>query len=232
MSNFDDDLDNFDNANNPRPNNNSNWKNNNNGGNNNWKNKNSFKKKEDKDFVLYKPYVVTGNKDAPASVLDDIKELVTKLEKLGFTTRTGGLEGIDQVAEDTSKNIELYLPWNGFNNKQTKLYWNDKASLQAAKIYQAAKAASPVFESLKPAIQAFLAKNARMVLGTKFDSGCLFLLCWSEDGAETKKDVTARTGNVGHVILIANSIGVPIFNLGKEDSKQRLLNYLSLFEQE
>ncbi len=222
MSDFDDALDKLDNSNRGSDNNN-NWKNNNNG-NSSWKKNNNFKKKEEKDFSLYKPYVVTGNRDTPASVLADIKELVIKLEGLGFITRTGGMDGVDQAAEEASKNLELYLPWKDFNKKETKLYWNDKAALQAAKVY------SPVFDNLKPAIQAFLAKNARMVLGTSFNSNCLFLLCWSEDGAEAKKDVTARTGNIGHVILIANSIGIPIFNLGKEDAKQRLLNYLSLFE--
>ena len=93
---------------------------------------------------------------------------------------------------------------------------------------QAAKTYHPTFDNLKPAVQAFLGKNARMVLGNKLNSNALFLLCWSEDGAELKKDVVARTGNIGHTILIANSIGIPVFNLGKEGTKERIHNYLSM----
>lgn len=202
------------------------YNNNNNG---NWKNKGSYKsfpKKQEppKDFVLYKPYVVAGNKDAPASIIEDIKEFVKKIEGLGYITRTSVMSEVETETESIAKNMELYLPWNGFNEKESKFYFNDDLSKQAAKKY------SPVYDSLKPVIQTFLAKNARMVLGQKLNSNALFLLCWSEDGVEHKKDVTARTGNIGHIILIANSIGIPVFNLGKEGTKERLQNYLSKFE--
>lgn len=231
MSDFDDELNSLDAANPVTDGNNWNKGNNYNNGSGKpaWKKDyNKFTKKDTtpKIFSLYKPYVVTGNKDAPQEILTEIENLIKRIEALGYTTRTGGLDGIDTVAEKASKRLELYLPWKDFGNKESKLYWNDDLSKQAAKQY------SPVYDNLKPAIQAFLAKNARMVLGTKFDSNALFLLCWSEDGAEDKKDVTSRTGNVGHVILIAHSIGVPIFNLGNENTKQRLYNYLSLFEQD
>lgn len=228
MDNFGDDLNSFDQqSNNNNSNNYPNKYNNNNKG--NWKGNNGYKnfpRKDDtpKEFVLYKPYVVTGNKDAPSSVIEDIKQFVIKLEGLGYITRSGGMDGIDSEVETVAKKLELYLPWRDFSNKQSKLYYSDDLAKQAAKKY------SPVYDNLKPAVQSFLAKNARMVLGNKLNSNCLFLICWSEDGAEHKKDVTARTGNVGHVILIANSIGIPIFNLGKEGTKQRLQNYISMLE--
>ncbi len=226
MENFGDDLNNIDQQNSSGRNDYSNKYNNNK---NNWKGSNgyrNFPKKDDtpKEFILYKPYVVTGNKDASSSIIEDIKQFVIKLEDLGYTTRSGGMDGIDSEVESVSKKLELYLPWRDFSNKQSKLYFSGDLAKQAAKKY------SPVYDNLKPAIQSFLAKNARMVLGDKLNSNCLFLICWSEDGAEHKKDVTARTGNVGHVILIANSIGVPVFNLGKEGTKQRLQNYISMLE--
>lgn len=231
MSEFDEELNSMDES---KPNSGgNNWNkgnnfNKDNGGKPAWKKDFSKFKKDDtpKVFSLYKPYVVTGNKEAPPSIVAELESLVKRIEALGYTTRTGGLDGVDSAVEKVSTKLELYLPWKGFAEKESKLYWNDDLAMQAAKKY------SPVFDNLKPVVQAFLAKNARMVLGTKFDSNALFLLCWSDDGAEAKKDVTSRTGNVGHVILIANSIGIPIFNLGNEDTKQRLYNYLSLFEQE
>lgn len=230
MDDFGDELNSFDQKNNNQ-NNRSNYSNNYNnggnrgswkGGNNNYKN---FSRKQEppKDFVLYKPYVVTGNKDTPPSVLEDIRQLVKRLDGLGFIARTDGMDGVDIEVEKTTKNIELYLPWKGFNNKDSKLYYNDTTTMQAAKAYH------PTFDNLKPVVQAILGKNARMVLGNKLNSNALFLLCWSEDGAELKKDVVARTGNVGHIILIANSIGIPVFNLGKEGSKEKINTYLSMF---
>ena len=226
MDDFNDELDTFDQKNNNSQNNRSNYSNNYNGG-NNWKGNSGYKnfpRKQEppKDFVLYKPYVITSNKETPSSILEDIRQLVKKLDGLGYVARTDGMDGVDVEVQKITENIELYLPWKGFNNKESKLYYNDTTTMQAAKTYH------PTFDNLKPAVQAFLGKNARMVLGNKLNSNALFLLCWSEDGAELKKDVVARTGNIGHTILIANSIGIPVFNLGKEGTKERIHNYLSM----
>ena len=76
-----------------------------------YKKKPFFEKKEDlSEGVLYKPFVVTGNKEAPVAVLQTIHRLVQELEHFGYTLRTGGLEGPDDVAEKASKTVELYLP--------------------------------------------------------------------------------------------------------------------------
>lgn len=229
MDNFGDELNQFDQQSNNKNNYPNKFNNNNNNNKGNWKSNNynkGFQRKQEppKDFVLYKPCVITGNKEAPPSVIETIKQLCIKLESLGYTIRSGGMDGIDSEVEKVAKKMELYLPWKAFSGKDSKLYYIDETTLQAAKAY------SPTFDNLKPAIQSFLAKNARMVLGSKLNSNALFLLCWSEDGAELKKDVVAGTGNVGHVIKIANSIGMPVFNLGKEGSKERLENYLSSIE--
>jgi hypothetical protein len=190
-------------------NNNSNWKSN---------------KKPIEEGKLYKPYVGTGNKETPDDVLKRMSVIAKTLEQFDFVLRTGGLEGPDAVFEDSVKNLELYIPWKGFNNKESKNYFNTTQSLDVAKMFHFG------FDKLKPAIQAFLAKNVRMVLGKDLKSPAMFIVCWSEDGVEHVKDRTSSTGNIGHIIAIASSMKIPVFNLGKPDAEKRLKNYLELSE--
>lgn len=84
---------------------------------------------------------------------------------------------------------------------------------------------------MKLPVQAFLAKNVRLLYGDKLKSPALFMLCWSEDGAETLREKTNRTGSIGHAIQIAYSMRIPIFNLGKPDTEERLKRYLDLDNQ-
>ena len=182
-----------------------------------------FEKKEDlSEGVLYKPFVVTGNRDTPVTVLEVMHRLVQELEYFGFTLRTGGSEGADDVAEKASKTVELYLPWKPFNEKESKLYFNSKQSKDIAKMFH------PGYDALKPAIQAFLARNVRMVLGDKLRSPVMLVICWSEDGAESVKEVTSKTGTVGHVISVASAMKIPVFNLSRPNAEPRLKQYLEL----
>ena len=202
------------------------WNRNNNG--QNYGNKGGYQKNYQRrdegplDVQLYKAYVVTGNTDTPDFVIDRMVALVKELEVFGYTLRTGGLKGPDDAVEKVTQKLELYLPWRNFDEKDSKFYFNTPESLEIAKLFHTG------WDSLKPAIQAFLAKNARMVLGEKLRSPALFIICWSNDGAETSKEKTSQTGNVGHVIAIASALHIPVFNFGKPDAEQRLRQYLEI----
>ena len=189
-------------------------------------NRNFFKKKEEDTGPtrLYKTYAGTGNPDAPQEVLDQMTRLAKELEVHGFIVRTGGLKGPEEVFEKavSQNNLELHLPWRGFDNK------NSKFTFTAKPIHEIAKMFHPTYDQLKPVIHAFLAKNVRIVLGKDAKSPAMFVLCWSSDGAETSVEKTARTGNVGHAISVAASLRIPVFNLQKPDAESRLKKYLGL----
>lgn len=190
-------------------------------------NKGNFVKKEVDltNLKLYKPYVITGNAAAPKEIMEQMKRIATELEEFGYTIRTGGMEGPDDYLENCVKDNELYIPWKKFNKKPeeiTKLYFNSPESLAIAKMFH------PTFDGLHFSVQAFLAKNARMVLGDKLKSPAMFIICWSEDAIESGLLRTARTGNMGHVLAIAQAMKIPVFNLAKPDAEQRLKKYLDI----
>lgn len=195
------------------------WQNNrggNGGGGGNWQKKPWQGRQEETDLTLYKPYACTGNTECPPEILEKFDRVAKKLEELGYTVRVGGMDGIEDRIEKLVQKKEVHLPWKGFAEKDSRFTYNSERAFAIAKMFH------PTFDSMKKGVQAFLAKNARLILGDKMNSPALFLVCWTEDGVETAKEKTAKTGFGGHPIAIASAVGIPVFNLAKPDAEQRI----------
>lgn len=174
---------------------------------------------------LYKAYACTGNREAPPDVLNRLKELARDLEEFGYTLRVGGMDGPEDSAKQMVKDVEYhvpFLPWKDFDKYSVKSYFNTKEIQCLAKMFH------PTYDGLKPAIQAFLSKNVRVLLGKDLKSPVRFVVGWSEDGAELSNERTARTGTFGHVVSIAAAMKIPVFNFGKPDAELRLRHFLEI----
>lgn len=182
-----------------------------------------FRRKSPEDegpAKLYKPYVITGNKETPQNVIESMQRIVKELSAIGYIMRSGGKEGPEEAVENCVTDKEIHLPWKGFNQKDSKFTFTHNHAKEIAAMFATG------YENLKPVIQTFLAQNVRMVMGKDLKSPALFMICWSEDGAESKREKTIKTGNIGHAIAIASTLHIPIFNLGKSDAEARLKQYL------
>lgn len=174
---------------------------------------------------LYMPYVGTGNKDAPAHILERATKLAKLLESHGYMLRSGGKSnmdgspGIEDAFENAVTRKEIHLPWKGFGNKESRFTWTDDKARELAKKFNEA------YDGLSRVIQTFLAQDIRMVFGDKLNSPALFLVIWSEDGVEDLSERTQRTGNMGNMLAIANKLRIPVFNLGKADCEKRMVEY-------
>jgi hypothetical protein len=170
------------------------------------------------NYTLYKPFSVICNDNAPPEILDRAKEVILYLINHGFTARASCIassekEILEFIPEDK---VEVYIPWKDFDNRNSKFYFNDKVSQHIARMFHKA------YDTLKGPIQAFLAKNVRMVLGEKAKSRSTLVIVWSEDGATDTSQITFKTGNVSHPIAIANAVHIPVFNLQDPDILQEL----------
>ncbi len=188
---------------------------------------NKFPKKEVIDvnnFKFYKPVTLVTNNNAPDEVIDQMKQIADLLVINGFTLRlTTGTNTDEALLKQTSEDRpEIYIPWKDFNNISSKLYFNDELSKHIAAMFHRS------YATLKPAVQAFLARNVRMILGAKMKSYSLAIVTWSEDGAEDLNDITFKTGNISHIISVAKSVHIPVFNLQRSDAKDRLIKHLKL----
>ncbi len=175
---------------------------------------------------LYKSYVGTGNRDTPEVVLKQMHQLAAELSQFGYVLRSGGLDGPDLAFEAGSKETELHLPWRDFNQRKAFSYFNGPENKVLAKMFQ------PTFDGLKPAIQAFLCKNVRCIMGKDLKSPARFIVIWSTDGAEHSRDIVQATGAMAHLIKIASAMKIPVFNLGKQGAEQRLKQYLDLSQEQ
>lgn len=210
---------------------NSGWK----GGNNQggYKGGNSKFPKETGPVYAYKAYAATGNREAPETLKPTIERIVRVLEANGWRLRTGVTQGLEDMFykcanKDTT---ELYLPWGKFKTQpkdpnspelESKFSFCDERCLElTAKFHNA-------FDSLADWLKKVEARVTRMIFGQNLKSNPLFVIGWSEDGAETILQKTPKTGNFQTALTMAASLPIPIFNLQNPDAEQRLYKYLGI----
>lgn len=192
-------------------------------------NKGGFQRKpkpEESDPNLYLPFAVCHNRNVPQNIIDEFVKTAKWLEAKGFTGRvTGDNEGPNFAVENALGKKELILPFRDFNQRESQFTW----TIESAKLI--AKKFSPTYDSLSKGVQSFLNRNARLVMGDKMRSPVVLLLCWSEDGAETKSEVGMRTGFVSHPVSIAIAAGRPVFNFGKPETFERVKAFVNQFSE-
>lgn len=171
-------------------------------------------------FKLYKAYGGLCNPEAPENILNQMKTLAQRLELKGYTLRTNGGKGGEEAFKSGATDIEIHLPWKNFNGNDSKL--NRTTDEAKALIAQFA----PGYDALKPAVQTIIASKAHVILGKDLKNPIQFLICWTQDGAETLEKRNARTGYIGVAIALAASLKIPVFNLQNPDALDRLKQFL------
>lgn len=160
-------------------------------------------------MTKYMPYAGIGSRSAPLEILGIMTQMAAQLEEHGFTLRSGGAEGCDHAFEigvNNPSNKEIYLPWQGFNAKQSTF---SGASVEAMNI---AGRFHPAWKKLPRTVKIFHGRNAYQVLGIGLDHPARFIICWTPDGG--------IVGGTGQALRMAKHYNVPVFNLGSLTSEQ------------
>lgn len=168
-----------------------------------------------------KTYAGIGSRETPPEILKLMTEIARVLEQKGWTLRSGGAPGADLAFEHGAINKEIYLPWRGFNGSQSQLY---NVSLQAIEM---AEPHHPGWKYLKDPVKKLMGRNAYQVLGYNLDKKSKFVICWTQDGCESAKTRTSKTGGTGLAISLADSLGIPIFNLANKESYNRVVSLMA-----
>lgn len=167
----------------------------------------------------YKAYTVAAPREMPAEVLEQFAKIARKMDALGYTVRTGGGDGADDIVAQNAAKIELYLPWKKFNGKVGVV---EKPTEEAQAL---AKKAHPAYDKVKETVQLLIARASHLVLGTNLRDPVKFIVCYSEDGVEEAAKRTAKTGPAGQLITIAKEHNIPIFNLKNGNAMSRLVEF-------
>lgn len=178
-----------------------------------------FKRKEE---VLEEPYVPVSifvDREFPPEAKNSLYNIASKLINKKITVRVNGddKEFCGKLMALSSQFVEVYVPWKGFNDMETKHYWN---TITAKHLAQQNFGAA--WEKIPDSVKALMARNVRMIFGDKNNSIMLCLITWSKDAASRAAEVTKDTGRPAFIIKTASSYSFPVVNIAKPGAENIL----------
>lgn len=164
-------------------------------------------------------YTGIGSRATPLEALALLRAAAEGLAAAGWTGRSGGAGGADEAvmagAAAAGGAFELYLPWPGFRGHLRPTL--DRPSPAALDL---AAGHHPAWSACGETARALHARNSHEVLGVCLDRPSCFVLCWTADGSTDGAE--RSSGGTGQALRIAAAIGVPVFNLARDDHRRRV----------
>lgn len=148
-----------------------------------------------------KAYAGIGSRKTPEKILELMTLAAGQFSEEDLILRSGGADGADTAFEIGAYGAkEIYLPWQGFNNRYSPYNRPSEAAFDLAKQYH------PAWENLSQAGQKLMARNCHQVLGQNLDDPVAFILCWTPKGS--------GSGGTGQAIRLARAYSIPVFDMG------------------
>ena len=172
---------------------------------------NNFQRKEDVLQDAYLPVAFYIEKDFPEEVKSQFFDIASKMLGKKMTVRINADDKtfIDKLRALNDEKVEVYLPWRGFNQIESKKTFNTITAKDiAAKHFLG-------WEKIPDSVKAIIASQVRMMFGDRNNSIALCLITWSRDGASKAVEVNKDTGRGSFVIKMSASYGFPVLNLQK-----------------
>lgn len=152
-------------------------------------------------------YTGIGSRETPGPALNLMFQIGVRLAHLGWTLRSGGADGADTAFERGASHgggdMEIFLPWRGFNGRtRGKLGSPEKqaeAEIIAARFH-------PAWHRCSQGARRLHTRNVFQVLGSDLNSPSACVICWTVGGE--------GGGGTGQALRIARHYEVPILDLG------------------
>ena len=160
-------------------------------------------------------YAGIGSRETPDSILDLIGKISQRLDRLGYTLRSGGAVGADTGFELWSTNKVLF-----YADHACKIFGGASRRVEYAPadielMEGFVQKHHPVPMALKGTGRKLMRRNTLQVMAHNLSGIELprvdFVLCWTPDGS---LDGASRSaGGTGQALRIAHHHGIPVFNL-------------------
>ena len=163
---------------------------------------------------MKKYYAGIGSRETPESARPLIAKIVAFLHEEGYTMRSGGAPGADEMFETAcAGEKEIYLPWYCFQSNYSPLCIVTEEAIQFSLQFH------PNPSVLKQGARQLMGRNAYQVLGLDLKTKADFLVCWTPNGADSDSDasVIRNSGGTGQAMRIAQAYGIPFWNLQNGD---------------
>ena len=163
-----------------------------------------------------KYYTGIGSRETPENIREIIHLISIKLEKQGYTLRSGGANGADTFFEEKVVKKDIFIPWKNFNGVVGGIIpsTSEKSLGIIRKIH-------PVFDRLSEGAKKLHLRNINQVLGHNLDNPSSFLICWANvDNKGIPK------GGTRNAWCLASLYEIPCFNLLFEKDLTRFKKYI------
>jgi hypothetical protein len=177
-----------------------------------------------------KIYTGIGSRKTPEEILEIMRIIANKLYFKGYTLRSGGAPGADQAFEwglakaDENRSLiqlrsEIYLPWASFE-KENRSWIHPKLEKPGEGTYSIASHYHPAWNRLSNGGRTLHARNVHQILGENILKQVLpdFVICWTKDGK--------GCGGTGQALRIAKTNKIPIYDLAKEKSYDKIIDMI------
>lgn len=178
-----------------------------------------------------KTYTGIGSRDTPPEIQTEMTALAKTLAEKGYTLRSGKADGADKAfqtgAESAkSKNLEIYIPWKGFENKSSVSNRFDIVpNLMNELCYDIASMFHPAWGRCSAGAKKLHGRNVCQVLGDKLDSKTNFVIYWA-----LEKNNIVR-GGTATAVSIARHYRIPTINMYFDNWRDILAETLAAIEQ-
>jgi len=173
-----------------------------------------FKNKKEVIEDAYVPVAIYVDRNFPPEVKTSLYNIASKLINKKITVRVNGddKEFCERLASLSDSHVEIYIPWKGFNDFESKHRWNTQTSKHIAQLH------FPGWDKIPDTVKALLARNVRMIFGDRNNSIALCVITWSKDGASRATEITKDTGYSSFIIKVASIYGFPVINIAKQSA--------------
>ena len=168
-------------------------------------------------------YAGIGSRETPPPILSLMTEVAQKMEKDGWTLRSGGAAGADSAFEhgvENPQNKEVYLPSSYFNDRSSSKEGFIDAT-QLASYPEALKTVNlfhPAPGKLSDFARKLMARNAMQVLGSSLEDPSTLIIAWTKDGK--------MIGGTSQALRIARYHSIPVLNLGNPEVEGRVRGWV------
>ena len=165
-------------------------------------------------------YAGIGARSITPEAIKTVQMLSRVFSGLGFILRSGGANGADDAWESAymmpphDRNKQIFLPWGGFNGRSyaemgvvnpSPDKWEEAFSLTAAH--------HPNWAACSHGARKLHARNCFQIFGADLKTPASFVVAWTENGLVK--------GGTGQTIRLAQSAGIPVYNLGLDDKDRK-----------
>ena len=158
-------------------------------------------------------YAGIGSRHTPKHILQLMTYAAQRLDRVGWTLRSGGAAGADSAFAVGAKTKEVYLPWPGYNELRSQYSTPTTNAIDMASDYH------PNWLACSQGARKLHGRNCHIVLGQNLDTPVDMIICWTPQGK--------RGGGTGQALRMTKDYpSIKVYDLALSDNLQNLNHWL------